>query len=273
MVVYDSSCVAINAEEVMRMDLRFTFNEDVVNYDRMRPTYAKELHEAILQFSSLDSHKNALEIGIGTGQATLPFLNTGCKLTAVELGEEMARFSKEKFANFPNFTMINSDFEQVNLESDTYDLVYSATAFHWIPQEVGYPKVFNLLKSGGVIALFWNHASRVNAELDCAMQEVYLKYPLYQPSTIHRFSEDNCLEIAKTIREYGFVDVNYHIYHQTRILDAPQYRSLLNTNSDHRARQDEIRTIIESELSKVIHDFGGKIDINDKMDLYLARKP
>lgn len=255
------------------MDLRFTFNEDVVNYDRMRPTYAKELHEAILQFSGLDSTKNALEIGIGTGQATLPFLQTGCKLTAVELGEAMARFCKEKFAGFPNFHIMNSDFEKVHLENDTYDLVYSATAFHWIPREVGYPKVFSLLRSGGVIALFWNHASRVNAELDCAMQEVYRKYPIYQHSTIHRFSEDNCREIAKTIREYGFVDVVYHMYHQTRVLDAPQYRSLLNTNSDHRARQNEIRIQIENELSDVIHNYGGKIEINDTMDLYLARKP
>lgn len=255
------------------MDLRFTFNEDVVNYDRMRPTYAKELYEAILDFSGLDSTKNALEIGIGTGQATLPFLQTGCKLTAVELGEAMARFCKEKFAGFPNFHIMNSDFEKVHLENDTYDLVYSATAFHWIPREVGYPKVFSILRSGGVIALFWNHVSRVNAELDCAMQEVYRKYPLYQPSTIHRCSEENSLKMVNAITKYGFVDVDCHLYHQTRVLDAPEYMSLLNTNSDHRARQNEIRIQMERELSRVIHDFGGQIALNDTMDLYLARKP
>ena len=92
------------------MDLRFTFNEDVLNYDRMRPTYVKELYESIIHFSNLDSNKNALEIGIGTGQATLPFLSTGCNLVAVELGEDMARFSKAKFAKFHNFDVINSDF-------------------------------------------------------------------------------------------------------------------------------------------------------------------
>lgn len=59
------------------MDLRFTFNEDVLNYDKMRPTYVKELYENIIQFSNLDSNKNALEIGIGTGQATLPFFKHG----------------------------------------------------------------------------------------------------------------------------------------------------------------------------------------------------
>ncbi len=255
------------------MDLRFTFNEDVLNYDKMRPTYVKELYENIIQFSNLDSNKNALEIGIGTGQATLPFLNTGCNLTAVELGENMAKFSKEKFAKFHNFDVINSDFESANLKKDDYDLIYSATAFHWIPQEVGYTKVFNLLKSGGVMALFWNHVSRTDAELDFAIQEVYNKYKSTNESLIHKFSEEKCLEIAETIKKYGFVDVGYKLYYQTRLFDAPKYLSLLNTNSDHRARPEETRILIENELSNVINNFGGKIEKKDTIDLYLARKP
>ncbi len=255
------------------MDLRFTFNEDVLNYDKMRPTYVKELYENIIQFSNLDSNKNALEIGIGTGQATLPFLSTGCNLTAVELGEHMAKFSKEKFAKFHNFDVINSDFESANLKKDDYDLIFSATAFHWIPQEVGYTKVFNLLKSGGVIALFWNHISRTDEELEFAMQEVYNKYKSTNKSTIHKFSEEKCLEIAKTIKKYGFVDVGYKLYYQTRLFDAPKYMSLLNTNSDHRARPEDTRILIEKELSNVINIFGGKIEIKDTIDLYLARKP
>lgn len=35
--------------------------------------------------------------------------------------------------------------------------MYSATAFHWIPEEIGYSKVFSILKSGGVFARFANH--------------------------------------------------------------------------------------------------------------------
>lgn len=255
------------------MDLRFTFNEDVQNYEKMRPTYVKKLFEDVIQFSNLNSNKRALEIGIGTGQATLPFLSTGCRLTAVELGEDMARFSKEKFANHSNFDVINSDFESVHLENNAYDLIYSATAFHWISQEVGYTKIFNLLKSGGVIALFWNHPSRANDELHFAMQEAYRKYKSTSNSPVHGFSEEKCLEIVDTIRKYGFIDVEYRLYHQTRVFDAPQYRSLLNTYSDHRAMQEENRILLENELSNAINDFGGKIDIMDTMDLYLARKP
>ncbi|WP_246599671.1 hypothetical protein [Clostridium lacusfryxellense] len=55
------------------MDKRFTFNEDVKNYDEWRPTYCKELYNDIIQYSELNQNKKAMEVGIGTGQATMPF--------------------------------------------------------------------------------------------------------------------------------------------------------------------------------------------------------
>ena len=56
------------------MDLRLTFNEAPEEYDRLRPEYPDKLSVDVLQYSALDKTKEALEIGIGTGQATLPFL-------------------------------------------------------------------------------------------------------------------------------------------------------------------------------------------------------
>ena len=50
------------------MDLRLTFNEVPAEYDNLRPQYTDDLFADIIQFSSLDKTKKALEIGIGTGQ-------------------------------------------------------------------------------------------------------------------------------------------------------------------------------------------------------------
>ncbi|MBS5914160.1 MAG: class I SAM-dependent methyltransferase [Paenibacillus macerans] len=256
------------------MDLRLTFNEDVLNYDKMRPTYIEELFHDVIQFSNLDNSKTALEIGIGPGQATLPFLNTGCKVTAVELGEDLAKFSDQKFSKFANFNVINHDFESVVLDKNHFDLIYSATAFHWIPEEIGYTKVYQLLRNGGVLALFWNRPFPAKEnDLHIAMQKIYDKY---RPSSkklpvVH--SEEHCLEMVNTIKRYGFIDVNYKLYHQTRTFDAQNYVSLLRTYSDHRALQEDKRILFEEELIETINDYGGQINLNDTVDLYLARKP
>lgn len=112
------------------MDLRLKFNEDVINYDKYRPTYVNELFIEVINYSKLDNTKNALEIGIGTGQATMPILKTGCNLTAIELGENLAVYSKNKFASFDNFNVINIDFESYSSVTNQFYLIYSATAFH-----------------------------------------------------------------------------------------------------------------------------------------------
>ena len=255
------------------MDLRYTFNEDVLNYDKMRPSYPQTLFEDIIRCSNIDSHSKVLEIGIGTGQATLPFLNTGCALTAVELGENMAGFVKDKFSAFKHFNVIHGDFEAVHLDNDSYDLVFSATAFHWIPEAAGYTKAFDILKSGGTLAVFWNHPSRPEDALHFAMQDVYKEYRPDIKSTVHQFSEEKCIEIAETIKKYGFIDAEYKLYNQTRFFDVQQYMSLINTYSDHRATPDDIRILVERELSDVINHYGGTVDLHDTIDLYLARKP
>ncbi len=40
-----------------KMDKRLTFNEDVENYDKWRPTYCKELFNDIIQYSELNKNK------------------------------------------------------------------------------------------------------------------------------------------------------------------------------------------------------------------------
>ncbi|WP_310551707.1 methyltransferase domain-containing protein [Paenibacillus glufosinatiresistens] len=110
-------------------DLRFKFDEDPLNYDRSRPAYTEAMFEDIIHYASLDKSKEALEIGVGTGQATLPFLRTGCRVTAVELGGNMARFVRDKFAEYANFQVLHTDFESYEGRSGSFDFIYSATAF------------------------------------------------------------------------------------------------------------------------------------------------
>lgn len=117
------------------MGLESTFNEDVLNYDRSRPCYPEQVYADIFAYTGIDETSKALEIGIGTGQATPPFLRKGCAVTAIELGSKLAVFSREKFAGCLSLQIIESDFMQCALPESHYDLIYSATAFHWLPQE------------------------------------------------------------------------------------------------------------------------------------------
>ena len=127
--------------------LEWTFDTVASTYEKFRPLYPDELYKMIFDYIALDDSCRAVEVGIGGGQATLPILKTGCNVTAVEYGEEFSKLCKEKFKDYKNFSVITNKFEDTNLPDDTYDLVYSASAFHWVPESIGYTKVFSMLKA------------------------------------------------------------------------------------------------------------------------------
>lgn len=89
------------------MDKRLSFNEDVENYDKWRPAYCDELFKDILAYSQVEKGKKVIEIGIGTGQATKSFLDKGCEVTAIELGKDLAEYSKVKFQEYKKILQCN----------------------------------------------------------------------------------------------------------------------------------------------------------------------
>lgn len=253
------------------MDLRLTFNASAENYDRMRPTYCSELFDRIIDYAGIRSNSFVVEVGIGTGQATGPFLETGCRVTAVELGENLANFCREKFRTFSNLQVLNMDFESFET-TDPADLLISATAFHWIPRPAGYLRALSLLKQGGTIALFWNRPFVPDPELDASLQAAYARHMpgSAPPKRDRRPIHDG---IQNDLRLAGFEDVRLELFRQTRSLTASEYVSLLNTYSDHLALADDVRDSLYREIGGVIERAGGTIVLENEMDLHLGRKP
>ncbi|AIQ28813.1 MULTISPECIES: class I SAM-dependent methyltransferase [Paenibacillus] len=255
------------------MDKRLTFNEDAANYDKWRPAYCAELFRDIIAYSRIGQGGKVIEIGIGTGQATRPFLETGCELAAIELGADLAEYSQLKFREHKNFRVHNTTFEEFTGPDDSADLIYSATAFHWIPEDVGYPKVRELLKKGGTVALFWNRpfAAREDDELHQRIQRIYQKY---RPSNTKLIEHDTgkYQAISQNLRTYGFKDIQFKLYHLTRSFSSADYIALLNTYSDHRSMPSAIKKPFEEEIRAAIMKSGDVLTIYDTIDLHLGRK-
>ena len=139
--------------------LNWTFDTVADTYEKLRPRYVDELYQTIFDYAPINNTSRVVEIGIGGGQATLPFLKTGCDLVAIDYGENFCEICREKFKSYSNFSAVSGKFEDIELSGE-YDLIYSASAFHWIPEEIGYKKVYDMLKDGGIFARFANHPYR-----------------------------------------------------------------------------------------------------------------
>ena len=258
--------------------LEWTFDTVASTYEKLRPEYNDELYKTLFDYIPIDKSSNVIEIGIGGGQATLPVLKTGCKLTAVEYSEQFSALCRDKFKDYPDFNVITNKFENVDFENDAYDLVYSASAFHWIPEEIGYKKVFAMLKKGGIFARFANHPYRDkgNPALSATMDEIYdkyyNKYHNKKRELLTEYTEKQAADRAMIAEKYGFTDIRYALFYRERVFKAKEYIELLGTYSDHIAIEENIRTKFFSAIEKAINEYGGTITIYDTIDLQLARK-
>lgn len=251
------------------MDFRKTFDRIPEQFDKWRPRYCDELFADVIEYAKLGSDKTVLEIGPGTGQATEPFLKIGCNYLAIELGEHLAEFTKNKFSSYSNFHIVNDDFETHDFGIQKFDLVYSAATIQWIPEKIGFPKVYDLLKSGGILAMFMTRSDEksANEELYSQIQEVYQKHFHVETKYTCRLNYDNVVN-------YGFVDLNYRDWKKARVLNADEYVEYLSSAQiEHITLQEPYKSKFYEEIRAAVINVGNKITINDTIALYLTQKP
>ena len=254
------------------MDFRKIFDTIPEQFDKWRPRYCDELFTDLIEHAKLSPNKTVLEVGPGTGQATEPILKTGCSYLTIELGENFVEFMKERFCSYRNFQIVNADFETYDFGHDRFDLVYSAAAFQWIPEKIGYLKAYEILKSGGTFAMFMMRpdlrpgGGYTNEPLYSKIQEVYSEY--FHPETEYKCDLD-----YDARDKYGFIDLECREYLKTREYTADDYVSLIGTHSDHLSLQEPYKTSFYDGIRSVILNAGNKIILYDKITMYLARKP
>src|ERR687898_701105 len=136
--------------------LRTTFDGAALLYDEVRPGYPEALYDDVEDLSGIPPGGSVLEVGCGTGQATVPLARRGYRILSVELGENLAAVARRNLADYPLVEARTGDFENYPLQEGAFDLAVSATAFHWLDPAVAYPKTARSLREGGSLALFWN---------------------------------------------------------------------------------------------------------------------
>jgi len=129
------------------------FDRAAAGYEA-RPGYPSGVFEVLGERCGLGPGARVLEIGPGSGQATVPMLDCGADITAVEPGAALARGLVERTLGRP-VEVVTSRFESVELPDAAFDLIASATAFHWVDTTVGLERCARYLRDDGWLALWW----------------------------------------------------------------------------------------------------------------------
>jgi SAM-dependent methyltransferase len=258
--------------------LRTTFDQDALLYDQARPGYPEALFDDMVMLSDLPPAGRILEIGCGTGQATLPLAQRGYRILCIELGANLAALARRNVAAYPLVSIETGAFEAWQLGEEAFDLAFSATAFHWIDPAISYQKTAHALKPSGAIALFWHvHVqSEASQGFFEEVEQIYRqqvpeqeeKYgPLRWP---HEIQEPVKAEMEQTGL---FRDVAVRRYHWDVTYDAASYLRLLDTYSNHRVLERHRHDRLFHDIAELINTrYHGCITKGYLAILYVAHR-
>ncbi len=242
---------------------RLVFGEVAAEYDAVRPSYPNALFDAVMEFASLVPGDRALEVGAGTGKATMPFLARGLRVHCLEPSEEMGAVLRAKGAHV-EATL----FEDWPI-SEAFPLVYAAQSWHWVRGANKYERAANALIPGGAIALFWNKPRQLEGALGAA---VAAAYDTFAPEIRGGSPSNWNLDATLTELRPHFVDVEKREFPWSQRYSTSDYLELCGTWSTHRMLEEDRRArLLDAVANAIVHN-GGVVTVEYDVQCYLARR-
>lgn len=251
-----------------------TFNEIAELYHRVRPSYPDDMIEAVIEQSGLADGGKILEVGSGTGKATLLFAAKGYSILCVEPGANLAAVARENLRGYAKVSIETVKFEAWPLKAGEFDLAISAQAFHWVDPVIKYAKAAQALKESGWMALFWNFRPDSRGQI---FEELDLAYQTYAPMIAQKDPpkpfEARVQEVADEIMQSGYFNkLRVEQFAWSRWYNVQDYLALLDTHSDHRLLPAANKRALFDAIADILSRHGGGISKPYIAVLYLAQQ-
>jgi SAM-dependent methyltransferase len=250
------------------IDRARTVDTVALAYDEVRPRYPEPLFDAVLDDVPQPGEAVVLEIGAGPGVATLPLAQRGHRIVALEPGPALAARARENLAPYPDVEIREATFEQAGLEPGSFDLLVSASAWHWVDPAVGGDLAASAIRPGGKIALWWAGTGIADPEFAAASVAVHGRWVAedFDPHPMRTRGEN-------IVDHPAFEGATYRSFPTTDYYDTATYLRLLDTYSSYRLLDPDVKAGLFEDLAQLItNQYGGKVGRSHDAVLLTARR-
>jgi SAM-dependent methyltransferase len=246
---------------------RLVFGEVADEYDDVRPGYPTRLADAVFDYAGAVPDA-MVELGAGTGKATVAFAGRVPSLTCVEPDPAMAAVLAARLGSAVTVRLCR--FEDWVPPPGGVPLLACAQAWHWMDPERRLSLAHKALAPGGVLALFGHtylftdHATRTE------VTEVYARYA---PELIVDVDVDDVdRQVPEPHASALFTDGRTVGFETVLPYPTVRYLALLDTFSAHRMLAGDRRAALHRGIGEVIDARGGVLDVRLLTELVLARR-
>jgi SAM-dependent methyltransferase len=263
-------------EEIWRKadQRRAQFDAIALAYDTYRPGYPAATFDDLMELAQLAAGDRVVEVGSGTGIASLPLAERGLRLTCIEPGAGMAALAREKLAAFPQVTHVEVRFEDWDGPSGSARAILCANAWHWVEPAAGFAQAARLLEPEGFLCILFHHIVEIGPP-GFADEVRQLRQAMAPPSEqdlrTGAFMEDH--DWSEDMRASGLfdpVDITRHGF--TRQLSAAEFVASSNTYGPTQGHTEVTRTRVDRAIAELIETrYGGVIAKSEEAILYVGR--
>ncbi|MFD9720246.1 class I SAM-dependent methyltransferase [Streptomyces sp. NPDC059076] len=256
------------------------FGEVAELYDVARPGYSDALVRDVLAYARLGD-RAAVEVGAGTGKATVPFAAHGIPLICVEPDPRMAEVLRRNTAGYPGVDIEVCGFEEWRPGPRRFGLLFAATCWHWMAPDRRWDLVHSALEPGGSVALFWNPLGVVDGGLHTELAEIDRRHGVVDSPHGRLASSygdepgsggtDDIWPEAECLRDGRFTDARSVRFRQEVRFDTDRYLAHLASVSAYRILPADRRAQALADTAHLLDSHGGGIDLHHLSDLFLAR--
>ncbi len=234
------------------------FDDAAVAYDRFRPEYPRAVIDEAVILSRLRPGARLLEVGCGTGKATVAFASRGYRMDCIDPGKNLIAVARQKCRRWPRVAFRSARFEDTALQSRWYDMVLSAQALHWVEPAVRLRKAASLLGREGSLALLYNYPGAPDDE---TLERLSKLITRESGGLLSSWSYQD--EVSGWVREidesglFGMVDVSRHRW--CRQYSAEEYVGLFRTYSDFLSLPGVLQDRVAGCIHRVITRSGRSV--------------
>lgn len=233
------------------------------DYEAARPGYPDEMFCDIKEQCRIDEHARILEIGAGSGTATVELAKFGCAVVAVEPGEKLGCIVQKKLAGKANVQFFVGTFDDAPKDG-SFSAVMAFTAFHWLGGQDKYAQVASCLAQNGKLVLAWNSFLQSDDEVTAAVNKVYTEVlPELYPQAVGVTEVNSGVLKKLKSREQEvyaselFMPVFLQRYYTEYRYDEQTYPLLLKTFPQIQEQATAKCELFLKEISETVRRFGG----------------
>ncbi|MBN1300420.1 MAG: class I SAM-dependent methyltransferase [Melioribacteraceae bacterium] len=192
----------------------YDYKEDARNYDEQVKEYNSYAHEALfgMSYEFVSPSNKLLDLGIGTGLASINFSKAGLKIYGLDISEEMLNICRTKSFT-EELKLHNISEKSLPYNDDYFNHIICSGVFHFLG-DLGniFSEVTRIIKKGGIFA-FSIAPDPSGAEY--TKQMTSWKVPIYKhsPDYIMKLLKKNRMSLLKEMRLLmkGADKLNYDI--------------------------------------------------------------